>query len=111
VDRRAPQPDPRRARPRAPFDASWATETPYLVAEVLLPSTRGEDTLIKSAEYLAAGVEQYWILDLDSQTITVLGRTAAGWEVLADLDAARPAGTVEVDGHDVVLELTTLLAS
>ncbi len=44
---------------------------PDLVAEVLSPSTRGLDTGTKAEEYAAAGITEYWLLDLEAKTVTV----------------------------------------
>jgi Uma2 family endonuclease len=94
-----------------PFDASWADQTPVLVVEVLSPSTRREDTLRKSAEYLDAGIGQYWIVDREHRTVTVLSATDHGWDVVLDLDEAHPTGTVAVGDHgEVALDLDALLA-
>jgi hypothetical protein len=53
-------------------DTAYVTDTPVLLVEILSPSTRSEDTLRKSTEYLAAGVGQYWLVDRDHRAIDVL---------------------------------------
>lgn len=45
---------------------------PDLVVEVLSPSTSDRDLNIKRAIYERAGVREYWIVDIDTGTITVL---------------------------------------
>ena len=42
---------------------------PEFVLEVLSPSTAGRDFGRKRANYLAAGVEEYWLADSDTRTI------------------------------------------
>ena len=42
---------------------------PEFVAEVLSDSTGGRDVGIKRADYLLAGVKEYWILDYKSRTV------------------------------------------
>ena len=44
---------------------------PDLVVEILSPSTRRRDLMIKHAKYAAAGVREYWIVDIDTQTVVV----------------------------------------
>ncbi|MGH7583408.1 MAG: Uma2 family endonuclease [Gemmatimonadales bacterium] len=43
--------------------------TPILVAEVLSPSTASWDRGYKRGLYLEAGVEEYWIVDLDARVV------------------------------------------
>ncbi|MFB9314895.1 Uma2 family endonuclease [Nocardioides plantarum] len=94
------------------FEGSWSDQTPVLVVEILSPSTRREDTLRKSTEYADAGIGQYWIVDRDHRTLTVLGNTGHGWDTLLDLDDSTPRGSVAVGDHGVVaIDLATLLAT
>ena len=44
---------------------------PDLVVEVLSPSTRRRDLITKHAKYAEAGVREYWIVDIDAQTVVV----------------------------------------
>lgn len=48
------------------------TRTPLLVVEVLSPSSRLIDPLVKRAKYQAAGVPAYWIADPADRSVTVL---------------------------------------
>jgi len=87
-----------------------ATETPILVVEVLSPSTRTEDTIRKSAEYAGAGIGQYWLVDQELRTVTVLRNVEGAWEELVRLDESLPRAAVEVGEHGSVdLRLATLL--
>lgn len=91
-------------------DVSVTDQTPILVAEILSRSTRAEDTLRTSGEYAAAGISQYWILDRDQRTITVLRNDGGVWQIDLELDDERPVGTVVVGEHgSVVLDLPALL--
>lgn len=91
-------------------DVAYDERTPVLVVEVLSPSTASEDTVRKSAEYLAAGVNQYWIVDRANRTLTVFGNNGRGWDRLLDLDDRRPAGAVAVgEWGEVALDLVDLL--
>jgi len=83
-------------------DLAFYDQVPILVVEVLSPSTRSEDTMQKVTEYLAAGIGQYWILDRDEVTLTVLVNEGEAWRTALALDARQPRGAVEVGDHGVV---------
>jgi len=83
---------------------------PVLVVEVLSPSTRAEDTVRKSVEYAKAGIGQYWVVDLEAKTLTVMRNVDGFWECLVELTDQAPTGVVEVEGHGSVdLDLSALL--
>lgn len=87
-------------------------ETPLLVVEVLSPSTRSEDTIRKSAEYFAAGIQQYWVVDPELRTIEVFEHGSDAWLPLLRLDEATPTGSVVVGDHGTVtVELSALLTA
>ncbi len=44
---------------------------PDLIIEVLSPSTRKKDIVVKGAKYANAGVKEYWIIDLKEKRIMV----------------------------------------
>ena len=43
---------------------------PDFVVEVLSPSTKMKDILIKMRKYQNAGVREYWMVDPDKETVT-----------------------------------------
>jgi Uma2 family endonuclease len=43
---------------------------PALIVEVLSPSTKGKDMIIKLNLYMKSGVSEYWIVDLENKNIT-----------------------------------------
>lgn len=88
----------------------FTQETPVLVAEVLSPSTRREDLLRKTDEYRRAGIDQYWIVDPDEPSLTVLRNDGDAWSIVLDLDEASPTGEITVGEYGVVaVDLTALL--
>lgn len=90
-------------------EGPWVTDVPVLVVEILSPSSRTEDTIRKSGEYLAAGIGQYWIVDPEAGILDVF-ENVGGWRRVLRLDGGAPAGEVVVGEHDtVVLDLRRLL--
>jgi Uma2 family endonuclease len=55
-----------------------ATAAPDLVVEILSPGTRRRDKGRKRAVYDREGVREYWIVDPETRSITVLRRPRAG---------------------------------
>lgn len=53
---------------------------PDLVMEVVSPGTRRLDEVTKVKEYAEAGVAEYWIVDLESEAITLYVRAASAFE-------------------------------
>ncbi|MFI7063238.1 Uma2 family endonuclease [Kribbella sp. NPDC050124] len=53
-------------------DPRYAVKPLLLAVEILSPSTRMLDLLLKRGVYEQAGVRSYWILDPEKETLTVL---------------------------------------
>lgn len=43
-----------------------------LVIEIISPDDRGRDTVTKKHEYAQAGIPEYWLVDPEEHTITLL---------------------------------------
>ncbi len=56
---------------------------PDLVVEILSPSTAGRDRTLKRALYAKHGVKEYWLVDPDARTVTVLRLGGNAFEVVA----------------------------
>jgi len=82
---------------------TWVTEPPLLLAEIVSPSTRATDYVIKAGEYAAAGVGQYWIIDPGARVINILHNNGkGGWELITEVNAEKPTADIEVPGHGIV---------
>ncbi len=58
--------------PRSQFTDTELPGAPLLAVEVLSPSTRRVDQLLKRDRLQAAGVMSYWLVDADEPSVTVL---------------------------------------
>jgi Uma2 family endonuclease len=52
---------------------------PDLAVEVLSPSTRRRDELVKLGRYEQLGVTEYWVVDPDAETVKVFRREGSGY--------------------------------
>ena len=94
-----------------PPEGHFVVDPPVLVVEILSPSTRSEDTVRKSAEYAAAGIGQFWVLDPEFGILDVFANVDGGWETVAHLDHDHPTATIAVGDHGSVdVDLTVVLA-
>jgi Uma2 family endonuclease len=60
-------------------DDFWSIWIPELVIEVVSPGSELRDYQEKLEEYLAFGVQEYWIIDADKQEMLVLQRVGGHW--------------------------------
>ena len=74
---------------------------PDLAVEVLSPNDRASDVLQKVQDWLASGCGQVWVVDPDSQTVSVY-RTHGQTEILTGAD--------QLTGGDVVADFTIRVA-
>jgi len=58
-------------RPRPAPDAKWLEFAPEIVAEVLSPSNNAAEMVYKRHPYLAAGTEQFWLIDPENRTLAI----------------------------------------
>ena len=65
------QPDVMIICDRSLLEGTYCEGAPDLVVEILSPSTRRKDMTIKLAKYAAAGVREYWIVDIKAERVIV----------------------------------------
>ena len=65
------QPDISVVCDRSKIDKHGCKGAPDMVVEILSPSTRRHDRLVKLNLYQRAGVREYWIVDPDTQSVQV----------------------------------------
>jgi Uma2 family endonuclease len=76
-----------------------------LVVEVLSPSNRRTDLVDKLREYAEAGIPEYWIVDLDTPSLTVFRLAGSAYELVAQHTSA---AEVETCGVTVRVDVPTL---
>jgi Uma2 family endonuclease len=52
---------------------------PDLIIEILSPATRSKDLELKRKTYARFGVQEYWIVDPDAETVEVLAWSETGY--------------------------------
>jgi Uma2 family endonuclease len=68
---------------------------PDLVAEVLSERTRGIDLVQKRALYAMAGVPEYWLVDLETRTVSVLTLNEGAYDAVeAGVDELARSGVL-----------------
>ncbi|MBI4871301.1 MAG: Uma2 family endonuclease [Candidatus Riflebacteria bacterium] len=50
----------------------WVHGQPDLAIEILSPSTAGRDQVVKRSAYARHGISEYWIVDPETRSVTVL---------------------------------------
>ena len=86
--------------PKDPFGR--LRQAPVLIVEVTSPSTAKEDRTRKADEYLALGVQQYWMANPAKRTITILRNDEGAWATIAELSADHPYARVKVGEYGEV---------
>ena len=84
------------------YQAARRFTIPAVVCEVLSPSTRRFDLGIKSNEYLAHGIGQYWVVDPVAESIEVRVNAGSEWRRAVVVDAGNPVSEIAVGEHGVV---------
>ena len=77
---------------------------PDLVVEILSPATAERDRTVKLDLYAQHGVKEYWIVDPDAKTITVLLRCESRFEVSGIYREGQSLSSPNLEGFSVALE-------
>jgi Uma2 family endonuclease len=75
-----------------------------LVVEVISESNKNHDLRTKRAEYAAAGIPEYSIIDPDRHSIRILTLAGHDYIVHADFAAGQTATSVALDGLAIVVD-------
>lgn len=87
----------------------WNADEVLLAVEILSPGSRRTDRVTKFAEYAEAGIEHYWLVDLDAPTTLTGYRWVDDYyELVAD---TRSTVRIDVTGTPVTLDLSALTES
>jgi len=70
---------------------------PDFVVEVLSPSTKKKDMMIKLNKYMDAGVREYWMVDTDGKRVIVYDFTKENYPEIYGFDARIPLGIFDGD--------------
>jgi Uma2 family endonuclease len=63
--------------------------------EVLSPSTRSKDQVLKLNKYMNAGCKEIWIVDPDNERVTVYYFEGENWPYIYNFDDKVPVGISE----------------
>ena len=79
---------------------------PRLIAEVVSPgkTNRDRDTIHKRAQYAALGVPEYWLIDPDGTTVTVLALGAEDYQVMGTFSGSESIQSQELLGLALAAE-------
>jgi Uma2 family endonuclease len=78
-----------KARQDEILTAKHVRGAPDLVVEIGSPSTRKRDETIKRKLYERSGVEEYWVIDPEIETITVYRHVGEGYQRVLELAVER----------------------
>ena len=65
---------------------------PDFVVEILSPSTKRKDGIIKLSKYISAGVREYWIVDPDKKQVVVYDFQKEDYPVIYGFGGEIPVG-------------------
>lgn len=65
---------------------------PDFVVEVLSPSTKRKDSIIKLSKYISAGVREYWVVDPDKKQVVVYDFQKEDYPVIYGFGGEIPVG-------------------
>ena len=79
---------------------------PNLAVEILSPSNASHDTRTKFREYAEAGIEEYWIINPITASLSIYSLSEANYALLGDFHSGERAQSSIVPGFE--LEISEL---
>jgi Uma2 family endonuclease len=76
---------------------------PDLIVEILSPANWFTDRRVKYEVYAAAGVKEYWIVDVDKRTVEVYGLGAGAYALLGEYGEQETATSALLPGFSIPL--------
>lgn len=89
---------------RGKIDKYGCIGAPDLIIEVLSPSTRRHDRLVKLNLYQRAGVQEYWMVDPDNQSVQVFTLDRDALKICEDYGPGDVARVNVLEGCFIDLE-------
>ena len=79
---------------------------PRLIAELVSPgkTNRDRDTIPKRSQYAALGVPEYWLIDPDGKTVTVLALGAEDYQTIGTFSGSESIQSQELPGLSLPVE-------
>ena len=96
-DRTMVQPDVLILCDRKKLNRKRIVGAPDFVLEILSPSTRSKDIVIKTEKYMTAGCREYWIVDSEGETVTVYDFENENFPIYYSFDDAVPVNIYDGD--------------
>jgi Uma2 family endonuclease len=84
--------------------AQMVDGAPDWVAEVISPGSRVIDEVEKLADYAAAGVPEYWLVDLEARTIRVYALADAKYTLAGTYGAGETARSETLGGFEIPVD-------
>ena len=89
--------------PMPDVDDLWSVWVPTIVIEIVSEGSATRDYEEKPPEYLAFGVQEYWIVDRFQRRMTVLTRYRGRWRPKVVKPTGKPYATPHLPGFTLVL--------
>ena len=79
---------------------------PRLIAELVSPGkiNRDRDTIPKRSQYAALGVPEYWLIDPDGKTVTVLTLSGEDYQTIGTFSGSESIQSQELPGLSLPVE-------
>lgn len=79
---------------------------PRLIAELVSPgkTNRDRDTIPKRSQYVALGVPEYWLIDPDGKTVTVLTLSGEDYQTIGTFSGSESIQSQELPGLSLPVE-------